>query len=91
VAGDQVKIKCREHSEGIATFICQHLHINPEQLWFSNPPIEEDPWPDAWCSACEALFLEYGEWNEHSEKKREIVAICHHCYAALRSREISVH
>lgn len=80
-------IKCSHHPEGFATFICEHLSSTPEQVWFSNPPDEEDKWPDAWCGACEALFLEYGEWNELNQSKREIVAICHHCYEELRSKE----
>ena len=80
-------IKCSHHTEGFATFICEHLAATPEQVWFSNPPDEDDKWPDAWCGGCEALFLECGEWNEANQPKREIVAVCHHCYEDLRSKE----
>ena len=84
---NRLRIQCSQHMGGFATFICEHLAATPEQVWFSNPPEEDDKWPDAWCGACEALFLEYGEWNELNQSKREIVAICHHCYEELRSKE----
>ena len=81
-------IKCSHHTKGFATFICEHLERTPQQKWYSNPPDEEDEWPDAWCAACEALFQEEGGWNEANESRREIVAVCHHCYETLRSEEI---
>jgi hypothetical protein len=77
-------VKCSHHSRGFATYICEHLPANPAQKWFSNRPDDEDRWPDAWCGACEALFLEEGEWNEKNQPRREIVMVCHHCYESLR-------
>jgi hypothetical protein len=83
----ELKIDCSHHGVSFAAFICEHLLSNPTQKWFSNKPVEEDRWPDAWCASCEALFLEYGEWNEQNQPKREIVAVCHHCYEGLRGQE----
>ncbi len=79
-------IKCGDHNEGFPTFICEHLASTPEQEWFSNPPCDEDPWPDAWCSPCEVLFQEYGEWNDTNSAKRKIKMVCHHCYESLRAK-----
>ncbi len=77
-------VKCSHHSRGFATYVCEHLPANPAQKWFSNRPDDQDRWPDAWCGACEALFLEEGEWNEKNQQRREIVLVCHHCYENLR-------
>lgn len=77
-------IECDRHGKGRATFICEHLRVAPAQVWHSNDPISADPWPDAWCSACEEVFQEQGEWNERNEGRAPIVAVCHHCYADAR-------
>jgi hypothetical protein len=79
------EVECSDHGRGFATFICEHLLANPALPWFSNKPDEEEPWPDAWCASCEALFLEQGEWNEKNQSLREIKMVCHHCYEELRS------
>jgi hypothetical protein len=85
-APEPAYIECAHHGDGFATFICEHLHLDPAQEWFSNEPDEQDRWPDAWCGACETLFQEKGEWSEEDESKREIVVLCHHCYEDLRAR-----
>jgi hypothetical protein len=84
------KVECSHHGSGSATYVCEHLVSKPDQQWFSNEPVEEDKWPDAWCADCEALFQEQGEWNEKNQPKRNIELLCHHCYENLRSREISL-
>ena len=82
-------VECSHHTKGFATYICGHLLANPAQEWFSNKPDEEQPWPDAWCARCEALFLEQGEWNDKNQSRREIKMVCHHCYENLRSQRSS--
>jgi hypothetical protein len=84
------KVECSHHGSGSATYVCEHLVSKPDQQWFSNEPVEEDKWPDAWCADCKALFQEQGEWNEKNQPKRNIELLCHHCYENLRSREISL-
>jgi uncharacterized protein DUF6882 len=82
-------VECSHHTKGFATYICEHLLANPAQEWFSNKPDEEQPWPDAWCAACEALFLEQNEWNDKNQSRTEITMVCHHCYENLRSQRSS--
>lgn len=80
------EVECSDHGRGFATYICEHLLADPAQPWISNKPDEEEPWPDAWCASCEALFLEQGEWNEKNQPLRQIKMVCHHCYEKLRSQ-----
>jgi hypothetical protein len=79
-------ISCDEHETGYETFICEHLLSQPIQQWFSDDPGEENKWPDAWCSACDAFFQQQGEWNDKNESKMKIKLICHHCYESLRTQ-----
>ncbi len=78
------QVECGIHEFGYQTFVCEHLFSEPAQFWFSNPPTEEDQWPDAWCAACEARFQEHGEWSEKNESKANIKLLCHRCYESLR-------
>ena len=75
---------CKEHGLAEEAFLCQHLRLHPNQLWCSSRPTEEDPCPDAWCLKCDEAFQEYGEWNEHNEKKMKIELVCQGCYKRLR-------
>jgi hypothetical protein len=89
LAPSRSEVECSDHGRGFATYICEHLVANPAQPWFSNKPDEEEPWPDAWCTSCETLFLEQGEWNEKNQPLRQIKMVCHHCYEKLRSQATS--
>jgi hypothetical protein len=82
------KIECETHNIGISTFICAHLLSEPHQEWFSDAQTEIDPWPDAWCSKCEAIFQKEKGWKESKKTKRRIVAICNQCYKQLRSEGV---
>jgi hypothetical protein len=83
---DRQPVACHTHGSGLQAFVCNHLLSNPSQEWFSQDPDVDNPWPDAWCSVCDAIFLQEGEWNERNEPKIEIQLVCHHCYEMLRSK-----
>lgn len=82
-------IICDEHVTGFSTFVCQHLAANPDQEWFSDEVSEKDKWPDAWCSQCNVLFEEAGEWNEENEANLDIQMLCHHYYEKKRAQNTS--
>jgi hypothetical protein len=56
--------RCTTHGTAYETFVCEHLARDPRQRWYSEEPSGSNPWPDAWCGSCNALFEEFGEWNE---------------------------
>lgn len=78
------RVRCDTHGQAFEAFICEHLLVNPAQKWFSDDPTRENPWPDAWCGQCNALFEELGSWNQRNESKLRIKLICHRCYERLR-------
>lgn len=79
------QINCLEHGDACATYICEHLAADPIQQWHSDFPTKEMPWPDAWCSRCEAEYAKEGEWNERNESKITVKVFCSHCYESARS------
>jgi hypothetical protein len=79
------KVNCSEDSWGYESFVCRHLFENPAQEWFSREPTKSNPWPDAWCSSCDAIFVRDGEWNDDNSACTEIRLICHHCYERRRA------
>jgi hypothetical protein len=86
VQNGRQQLKCGAHGVGYQTYVCEHLVAAPVQTWFSDDPNDSNQWPDAWCAACNAFFLEQGEWNNKNEPKMKTQLICHHCYEMLRSQ-----
>jgi len=85
---EQVLIKCAEHGEANATYICAHLVDDPVQEWFCDYPSEDSPWPDSWCGRCNIEFVKQGEWNHKNEDTLSIKLACHNCYEKARSRSV---
>lgn len=86
--GTRKQIRCGTHGTAYETYVCEHLLANPNQRWFSEARDQENPWPDAWCSVCEAFFQAQGEWNEKNEKNLKIKLLCHLCYEAFRAKSL---
>lgn len=80
------ELECSTHGVGYQTFVCEHLVADPAQVWFSNDPTDSNHWPDAWCTACNDLFLQQGEWNDKNESNLRIKLLCHRCYEMLRGK-----
>jgi hypothetical protein len=84
------QILCEEDGVGYAAFICRHLFdarraAGDGRVGFcSQIPTLEDPWPDAWCLACdEHLEATGGEWTD--ENAKEIALVCNQCYERIRA------
>jgi hypothetical protein len=82
-------IQCDLHGPGTATFVCQHLRAGLG-CGFHHADEPDDPWPDAWCDACERVLAREGEWNEASHEQADIRLLCHRCYEHVRdlNREV---
>ena len=84
------QIDCEEDGVGYAAFVCRHLFdarratVDSRVGFRSEEPISDDPWPDAWCLACEEhLAATGGEWTD--ENANEIAMVCHRCYQRIRA------
>lgn len=88
MAEERKKVSCGDHGEATATYVCEHLVSAPHQKWFCAYPAEADPWPDAWCAACNQLFQQEGEWNEKNSVDLSAKLICHLCYEAAIAESV---
>jgi hypothetical protein len=77
-------VECASHGQAYATYICKHLVSKPKQRWFADLPEEDWPWPDAWCTKCQAIFERQGGWPEDGEEA-PIALVCNHCYQDKRA------
>ena len=82
------ELHCDTHGPSVSAYLCAHLLLQPVQTWHCNPPTAEEPCPDAWCDACERLFLQEGEWNEKNEGQVNIRLVCQHCYQDARAASV---
>jgi hypothetical protein len=79
------KVECAEHGLRHATFVCQHL-ARGSGLGFFCDTTSDDPRPDAWCGACDAVLMADGDWNEENEKVAGITLLCAVCYDEAKRR-----
>lgn len=80
---DPDSIKCHQHGEGYAAFVCRHL-VHGSGLGFFHS--DNGPYPDAWCGECDALMMKTGHWTARAEKFAGITLVCHQCYGNIRRR-----
>jgi hypothetical protein len=81
-------IQCDGHGEAYETYVCEHLMKKAAQVWFSDYPGEDNPWPDAWCAKCDVAYQREGEWNERNESEMRIKLVCSACYVERRMRSV---
>jgi hypothetical protein len=86
---DADDVTCEEHGTATATYVCSHLATNPVQRWHSDRASKDNPWPDAWCNQCNAMFLREGEWNDRNSDEVDLRILCHHCYEAASGKSIA--
>ncbi len=82
----QRTVTCIEHGDTPATYVCHHLLHGVGCGFHASEEDADDPWPDAWCDACEAIFQRDGEWNESNEP--ELALLCTRCYERARARNL---
>jgi hypothetical protein len=85
-------VRCAQDGVGYGAFVCQHLFAagdatGEERVGFcSDDPTRENPWPDAWCYACDERFEADGEvWTDEGAEAAGISLVCHHCYERIRT------
>ena len=79
-------VKCGTHGEVGQAFVCSHLVFEKEQpLGFYEPPYDpDDPEPQAWCGACQAVLSEVGEWTDELTDQADIRLVCEFCFEIIR-------
>jgi len=82
------KMECERHGKQKPSFICKHLQYG-ENIGFFEATDNADPdlpFKEAWCSECDTVLIEQGEWNDISEGHAQIIVICEGCYNEVKER-----
>lgn len=79
-------VKCGTHGDRVAAVVCRHhLESKDQSVGF----VENSADPDdlqAWCDACEQVFLAEGGLTETFRRFNDFRVVCDFCYAAMRDR-----
>ena len=81
------RVECSEHGDQEPAFVCRHLNLR-EPVGFVEGYAPEDPAEDlfqAWCSACDEILTQEGEWNDRSEAFAAIRLVCRDCYREMKA------
>ncbi len=90
MSDDFNSIHCPTHGASRETYICEHLAENARQRWHCAYPTEDNPWPDAWCDVCNAVYLQHGKWNDSNNSKIKIKMLCSSCYEDRRAEAVAI-
>ena len=83
-------VECSTHGKQQATFVCQHIILSlqdgkPRGFWSAET---EELRPDSWCSECEDLVNEVGEWNDETEAFAGVSLLCGACYDKAKAMNL---
>jgi hypothetical protein len=89
---DAQTVQCNRHGNTRAAYVCSHLLQGSNHGFFASEDDPDDPYPDAWCAACEKIRETHagsdGAWNEQSEALIEVKLVCGECYQEIKARNI---
>jgi hypothetical protein len=83
------RVDCERHGVSHATFLCEHLMKRDGSGFHPGYDADrpDDPRPDAWCEACDALQERAGGWTDEAQAQARISLACAGCYDEIRRRE----
>jgi hypothetical protein len=83
-------IECSAHEYGRIAFVCKHLNnktkVGFEEAFETYEDMELSDEDDfqAWCTECETVRQQEGEWNDTSMAFAEIRVVCEKCYFDMK-------
>ena len=80
------QVQCDRHGPRPSAYVCDHLFRESRQGFVASTEQPDNPFPDAWCLACDEVRLAHGGWNEASEKHLTVRVVCSDCYEMIRDR-----
>ncbi|CAI8753537.1 conserved protein of unknown function [Methylocaldum szegediense] len=86
---DSQYVGCGIHGRRVATYVCQHIvqtlrDGQPRGFWPAEAEAGE-LYPDSWCTECEAVLNEAGEWNDETEAKAGVTLTRSACYERAKA------
>ena len=81
-------VRCDRHGANHEAFVCTHLVAGRYLGFFCRLDEPANPFPDAWCTRCESIRMQFDGWNAESESMIDIALVCGGCYEEIRSRNL---
>lgn len=81
-------VRCGEHGVNPEAVVCKHLLFGKYRGFFCDLEDPHNPYPDAWCHACELIRLEHNGWTDATEELMELALVCGGCYEEIRQRNL---
>ena len=82
----ELMIKCGTHGSQTPAVVCCHM-IQMKERVVGFVENNDDPNDlQAWCEACEQLFVREGEMIAEFRKFNDMTIICDFCYAQLKEK-----
>ena len=80
-------IECGSHGTQPPAFVCRHLNLETPVGFIEgyDPDTPDEPLYHAWCSACDAVLQEEGDWNDRSEDFARPHLVCRGCYREMKA------
>jgi hypothetical protein len=80
-------IDCGVHGKGrVSAVVCRHqLDVHDRSVGFVENSDDPDD-PQAWCSDCEAVFVQEGGMTDAFVDFNNFAVVCVDCYQRLKSR-----
>ena len=77
-------VRCHRHGVRRKAYVCDHLLTGRRQGFVSSNEQPGNPYPDAWCSACDHIRKTHGRtWNSESEALITVRLVCGDCYEEI--------
>jgi hypothetical protein len=85
---DDILIECSEHGERRSAIVCRHLlQENSNPIGFIENSSDPGDY-QAWCCACEELFLKENEMTEAFRRFNDFAVVCEVCYEQIKARHL---
>ncbi len=85
-ASKDYTVDCDTHGRQVGAIVCRHI-INAKDRVVGFVENSDDPNDlQAWCDACEAMFLREGEITEAFEAFCDMGVVCTDCYKTYKAR-----
>lgn len=79
-------VDCDEHGRQVGAIVCRHI-IDAKDRVVGFIENSDDPSDlQAWCDACEAMFLREGELTEAFKQFCDLGVVCTDCYQMFKTR-----
>jgi hypothetical protein len=83
-------VHCGRHGDNREAFMCKHLLHHSRLGFFSDPEEPDNPYPDAWCPACEQERIDHGAAGEFNSDyaRANFALVCGECYKEIKAKNV---